>query len=70
MGFAPTKAYQKALFVAGIPFTAFAVADVQAEYDRLVERGVVFKSGPTSAGDTTVAVFEDTCGNLIQLYQD
>jgi predicted enzyme related to lactoylglutathione lyase len=69
MGFAPAKTYQKALFDAGIPLTAFAVPDVQSEYQRLVKRGVVFKTGPTTAGPTTIAVFDDTCGNLIQLYQ-
>lgn len=69
MGFPPAKTYQKALFEAGIPCTAFAVADVQLEYDKLAERGVVFKSGPTQSGATTLAVFEDTCGNLIQIYQ-
>ena len=70
MGFQPARTYQKALFEAGIPLTAFAVPDVQLEYERLVKLGVVFKSGPTNAGPTTIAVFEDTCGNLIQLYQE
>ena len=68
-GFPPTKTYQKALFDAGIPLTAFQVADVQAEHERLANQGVVFKTGPTPAGTTTIAVFEDTCGNLIQIYQ-
>jgi catechol 2,3-dioxygenase-like lactoylglutathione lyase family enzyme len=69
LGFAPARTFQKALFEAGIPLTAFAVPDVQAEHDRLAKRGVVFKTGPAEAGGTTVAVFEDTCGNLIQIYQ-
>ena len=69
MGFPPAKTYQKALFDAGIPLTAFSVPDVQSEYDRLLKRGVVFTTGPTDAGTTTIAVFDDTCGNLIQIYQ-
>ena len=70
MGFPPAKTYQQALFEAGIPATAFAVSDVELEHRRLVELGVVFKTGPTDVGSTTIAVFEDTCGNLIQIYQD
>ncbi len=69
MGFAPAKIYQKALFDAGIPLTAFAVDTIQAEYERMEKLGVVFKSKPTKMGPVTVAVFEDTCGNLIQMYQ-
>ncbi len=67
--FPPAKVYQKALFDAGIPATAFAVDDIQATYQRLTERGVVFRAAPARSGPVTVAVFEDTCGNLIQLYQ-
>jgi catechol 2,3-dioxygenase-like lactoylglutathione lyase family enzyme len=69
IGFDPARIFQKALFEAGIPLNAFAVPDVRAEHDRLVEKGVTFKVDPTEAGDTTIAVFEDTCGNLIQIYQ-
>ncbi len=61
--------YQKALFEAGIPLTAFAVDDIQEEFRRLKDLGVVFKMEPTDAGGVTLAVFEDTCGNLIQIYQ-
>lgn len=64
---APT--YQAAIFEQGIPATAFAVEDVQAEYERLQSLGVVFCSEPTQMDDTTFAVFDDTCGNLIQIYQ-
>jgi catechol 2,3-dioxygenase-like lactoylglutathione lyase family enzyme len=64
------KAYQKALFDAGIPQTAFAVKDAQKEYERLKELGVVFKSAPAAMGPTVAAMFEDTCGNLIQIYQE
>jgi predicted enzyme related to lactoylglutathione lyase len=70
MGFPPSKTYQRALFEAGIPLTAFAVSDVQATYERLLKRGVVFKTKPTKMGPTTIALLEDTCGNLIQLFQD
>jgi catechol 2,3-dioxygenase-like lactoylglutathione lyase family enzyme len=69
MGFPPARIYQKALFDAGIPATAFAVDDIQKEYERMKKLGVVFRSEPKKMGPTTVAVFEDTCGNLIQLYQ-
>ncbi len=62
-------AYQKALFEAGIPLTAFAVENIQKEYKRMTKLGVVFSMEPTQSGSATVAVFEDTCGNLIQLYQ-
>jgi predicted enzyme related to lactoylglutathione lyase len=64
------KAYQKALREQGIPLTAFAADDVQKEYERLKELGVEFHSEPTTVGPTTIAVFEDTCGNLIQMYQE
>jgi predicted enzyme related to lactoylglutathione lyase len=63
------KTYQKALHEQGIPLTAFAVDDIQSEYQRLKESGVVFHTGPTSIGDVTIALFNDTCGNIIQLYQ-
>ena len=69
MGFAPAKTYQKALFDAGIPLTSFAVADIQAAYEKTQKLGVVFRTKPTRMGSVTVAVFEDTCGNLIQLAQ-
>jgi catechol 2,3-dioxygenase-like lactoylglutathione lyase family enzyme len=69
IGFPPAKVYQKALFDAGIPLTSFEVADIEAAHARLKELGVVFKTTPTRMGQVTVAVFEDTCGNLIQLMQ-
>jgi catechol 2,3-dioxygenase-like lactoylglutathione lyase family enzyme len=61
--------YQKALFDQGIPLTAFGVDDIQREYERMKGLGVVFRTEPTRVGTVTIAVFEDTCGNLIQLYQ-
>lgn len=51
----------------GIPLASFSVADVHAEYDRLVEAGVTFTQPPTAMGPVTTAVLDDTCGNLIQL---
>ncbi len=62
-------AYQKALFEAGIPLTAFAVDDIDGEFERLRDLGVVFKTEPMDAGAVKLAVLEDTCGNLIQIYQ-
>jgi hypothetical protein len=69
MAFPPAKVYQQALFNAGIPYTFFGVADIQAEYERLLGLGVVFKTPPTSMGPVTYALFEDTCGNLVQMVQ-
>jgi len=63
------KTFQKAMFDQGIPITAFEVEDIRAEFTRLKARGVAFTSEPTPAGAVTIAVFSDTCGNLIQLYQ-
>jgi len=68
-GHPASKTFKKAIFADGIPATSFEVDDVQKEYERLTERGVAFRSKPTKAGPTTVAVFEDTCGNLIQIHQ-
>lgn len=63
------KALKEALVKDGIPFTAFQVDDVHGEYARLKALGVEFTMEPTAMGPTTVAVFDDTCGNLIQIYQ-
>jgi catechol 2,3-dioxygenase-like lactoylglutathione lyase family enzyme len=67
--FPPAKTYQKALFDAGIPLTSFGVRDIQAEYARMTERGVTFRTAPTKMGPVTIAAFEDTCGNVIQMAQ-
>lgn len=64
-----SKTYQAALREQGIPITAFESDDVKADHERLVERGVVFTMPPTPQGPVTIAVFEDTCGNLVQIYQ-
>lgn len=63
------KALKESLVKDGIPFTAFQVDDIEQEYQRLKGLGVQFTMEPTNMGDTTVAVFDDTCGNLIQIYQ-
>jgi predicted enzyme related to lactoylglutathione lyase len=69
MGFPPAVVFQEALHAAGIPWTAFLSADVDAEYERLRTAGVVFSMGPTTMGPTRLAVFDDTCGNNIQIFQ-
>jgi len=69
MGFAPAKVYQKALKDAGIPLTMFYVDSVQSEFERLEKLGVKFSMNPTKMGPVTLAVFDDTCGNNIQIVQ-
>ena len=61
------RPFKQALVEDGIPFTSFAVDDVAAEYERLVGLGVRFTQPPTDMGTVTTAVFDDTCGNLIQI---
>lgn len=63
------KALKESLVKDGIPFTTFQVNNIQSEYARLKELGVAFAMEPTNMGTTTVAVFDDTCGNLIQIHQ-
>ncbi|MGG4343271.1 VOC family protein [Paenibacillus lautus] len=63
------KEYQKKIFADGIPATMFGVADIHQEYARLLEKGVKFTMEPTKMGELTIAVFDDTCGNLIQIVQ-
>ncbi len=63
------KTFQKALFEQGIPLTAFAVEDIHKEHERMKRLGVKFTQPPTAIGPTTQAVFDDTCGNLIQIHQ-
>jgi catechol 2,3-dioxygenase-like lactoylglutathione lyase family enzyme len=69
MGFPPAVTFQRALFEAGIPATAFISRDIAKEYDRLKQRGVRFRGEPKQMGPVTVVLFEDTCGNLINLVQ-
>ena len=63
------RTYQEALYNAGLPVIVFGAGDIQKEYERLKGLGIVFKSEPTLTDWGTQAVFEDTCGNLIQLHQ-
>lgn len=63
------KEYQKKIFADGLPATMFGVADIRKEYKRLMENGVKFTMEPTEMGRVTIAIFDDTCGNLIQIIQ-
>jgi len=66
-GHPAVEPYRDALVADGIPLAQFLVDDVQADYDRLTQAGVVFTQPPTDLGEVTMAVFDDTCGNLIQI---
>jgi catechol 2,3-dioxygenase-like lactoylglutathione lyase family enzyme len=66
-GHPASKQFKAAIVADGIPFTSFAVADVQKEYERLTALGVEFTQQPTEMGPVTTAVLDDTCGNLIQI---
>jgi catechol 2,3-dioxygenase-like lactoylglutathione lyase family enzyme len=61
------RPFKRALVQDGIPFTSFAVGDVAVEYERLLARGVRFTQPPTDMGTVRTAIFDDTCGNLIQI---
>ena len=63
------KPFKAAIKADGIPFTSFGVDDVHAEHQRLCAAGVRFTRPPTAMGRVTIAVFDDTCGNLIQIAQ-
>ena len=63
------KAFQTAMFTQGIPLTAFEVTNIDEECARLKSHGVAFTIEPTRTGPVTIAIFADTCGNLIQLYE-
>ncbi|MFP2996852.1 VOC family protein [Spongiivirga sp. MCCC 1A20706] len=67
--FEPCKVFQDALMEAGIPYTQFDVDNVDAEYNRLLELGVDFSIKPTAMGTVKFAVFNDTCGNNIQIVE-
>lgn len=68
-GYPEMQTLREALKRDGIPFTAFQVDDIHAEYEKLKERGVRFIVDPTDAGYTLQAILDDTCGNLIQIFQ-
>jgi len=67
--FPPSKTYQKALFDAGLPATSLITKDINAEVRSLKSKGVVFRGEPRDAGVILTVVFEDTCGNLVNLVQ-
>ncbi len=69
LSFLPAQVYQKALFEAKIPAAAFITKDIDTEYRRLKARGVKFHGEPEKMGMITAVMFEDTCGNLINLVQ-
>ena len=66
-GHPAARPFKEALVADGIPYTSFAVDDVHAEHERLSGLGVTFTQPPTAMGPVTTAVFDDTCGNLIQI---
>lgn len=68
-GYPAMQALKDSLMKDGIPYTAFQVNDIQEEYERMKNLGVEFTMEPTNTGAATVAVLNDTCGNLIQIYQ-
>jgi catechol 2,3-dioxygenase-like lactoylglutathione lyase family enzyme len=63
------KTFQKAMFDQGIPLLALESSDVAKDHARLTALGVAFIKPPTAAGPTVIALFSDTCGNLVQIYQ-
>ncbi|WP_431160711.1 VOC family protein [Flagellimonas beolgyonensis] len=67
--FEPARIYQKALFDAGIPYTQFNTDNVQQDYENLAGLGIEFSINPTEMGTVKIAVFNDTCGNHIQLVE-
>ena len=68
--FEPSKVYQDALMKTGIPWTQFDVENIDDEFDRLTKLGVEFSVKPTEMGTVKVAIFNDTCGNNLQLVQE
>ena len=64
------RPFKRALVEDGIPWTSFAVDDVEAEHERLVAKGVRFVQPPTDLGTVITAVFDDTCGNFIQIQEE
>ena len=69
MGFSPAKTFQRALFDAGNPLTAFATDDIHGDCNRMKALGISFRGEPMKTGPVMSVLFEDTCGNLINLYQ-
>jgi len=69
LSFEPCKVYQTSLKEKGIPYTQFDVDDCEAEYHKLLAKGVEFSKGPTDVGTCIIAIFDDTVGNFIQLIE-
>jgi catechol 2,3-dioxygenase-like lactoylglutathione lyase family enzyme len=69
LAFPPAREFQKALYDAGVPATAFVTSDIHGEFERLSAAGVRFRGEPLNMGSVTGVMFEDTCGNLIHLVQ-
>jgi catechol 2,3-dioxygenase-like lactoylglutathione lyase family enzyme len=69
LAFPPAKVYQQALYEASVPATALISRDIQAEFQRLKSQGVIFRGEPQNMGMITTVLFEDGCGNLINLVQ-
>lgn len=63
------RTYQQGLFEHGLPCIVFGVADIAREFKKLTDKGVIFRKEPVKTDAGTQALFEDTCGNLVQLYQ-
>lgn len=68
-GHPASPVFQKALYDSGTPLTLFTVSDIQAEYERLKALGVEFRGEPMKTDSGTLAIFDDTVGNLIMLHQ-
>ena len=64
------RPFKRALVEDGIPWTSFAVDDVEAEHERLLAKGVRFVQPPTDLGTVITAIFDDSCGNLIQIAEE
>ena len=69
LAFPPAREYQRALYDAGVPATAFVTSDIRGEVERLSAAGVEFRGEPVGMGSVTAVLFDDTCGNLINLVQ-
>ncbi len=69
-GHPAVRTVKRALVEDGIPWTSFAVDDIEAEHERLAARGVRFVQPPTDLGTVITAVFDDSCGNLIQIAEE
>jgi predicted enzyme related to lactoylglutathione lyase len=64
-----SRTYQQGLYAREIPVIVFGVADIQQEFEKLKNAGIIFRREPVKTDAGTQALFEDTCGNLVQLYQ-